>query len=241
MTKSMRCLIVDDEHGAIEILEKFVSKVSWLELAASFSDPLDALNYLSNESVDLVFMDINMPDLDGMQLSRLIKDHETQIIFCTAYPEHAVESYEVQALDYLLKPVPFDRFLAAVNRIEPRKTQGVSSPSKTIMEERRRQIFIKSGSQIHQVEASKISYIKKDGHYIIFKVNGKELLSRMTFNQLLELLPQNDFVQVHRSYVVALNRIELIQKQFIQIEGREIPIGDAFKKEFFARVNFIGN
>ena len=241
MTKSMRCLIVDDEHGAIEILEKFVSKVSWLELAASFSDPLDALNYLSNESVDLVFMDINMPDLDGMQLSRLIKDHATQIIFCTAYPEHAVESYEVQALDYLLKPVPFDRFLAAVNRIEPRKTQGVSSPSKTIMEERRRQIFIKSGSQIHQVEASKISYIKKDGHYIIFKVNGKELLSRMTFNQLLELLPQNDFVQVHRSYVVALNRIELIQKQFIQIEGREIPIGDAFKKEFFARVNFIGN
>ena len=241
MTKKLRCVIVDDEQGAIDILTTFVNKVSWLELSASFSDPLDALNYLSNEDVDLVFMDINMPDLDGMQLARLVQKMGAKIIFCTAYPEHAVESYEVQALDYLLKPIPFERFLAAANRAQSGLIQPEASSSESGDVRRHSQIFIKSGAQIHQVDADRISYIKKDGHYIVFKVNGKELLSRMTFSQLLELLPSDGFIQVHRSYVVALKKIEIIQKQFIQIEGKEIPIGDSFKKDFFERVNFIGN
>ena len=111
MTNKLQCVIVDDEQGAIEILSTFVNKVGWLELSAAFSDPLEALNYLSNEQIDLVFMDINMPDLDGLQLARLVQKMGVEIIFCTAYPEHAVESYEVQALDYLLKPIPFEKFL----------------------------------------------------------------------------------------------------------------------------------
>jgi len=239
LTDQVKCIIVDDENGAIEILTNYVSKVSWLQLEAVFRDPMEALNHLSHNSVDLVFMDINMPDLSGLQLSRLIPPEQTDIIFCTAYPEHAVESYEIPALDYLLKPIPFDRFLAAVNkfqkRVEKAPDVGTSKGGST------HQIFIKSGSQIHQVDTRKISLIQKDGHYIIFKINGKELLSRMTFTQLLELLPGDEFIQIHRSYLVAIPRIEVIHKQFIQIEGREIPIGDAFKKEFFDRVNFIGN
>ncbi|MBC8192433.1 MAG: response regulator transcription factor [Candidatus Marinimicrobia bacterium] len=239
MTDQVKCIIVDDENGAIEILTNYVSKVSWLQLEAVFRDPMEALNHLSRNSVDLVFMDINMPDLSGLQLSRLIPPEQTDIIFCTAYPEHAVESYEIPALDYLLKPIPFDRFLAAVNkfqkRVEKAPDVGTSKGGPT------HQIFIKSGSQIHQVDTRKISLIQKDGHYIIFKIDGKELLSRMTFTQLLELLPGDEFIQIHRSYLVAIPRIEVIHKQFIQIEGREIPIGDAFKKEFFDRVNFIGN
>ncbi len=241
MTNNLRCVVVDDEQGAIEVLSGFIKKVSWLELSATFSDPIEALNFLSNETIDLVFMDINMPDLDGMQLARMVQKLGVDIIFCTAYPEHAVESYEVQALDYLLKPLPFERFLVAANRAHTRSHPGDPSLNKASENLGRSQIFIKSGSQIHQVESDKISHIKKDGHYIIFKINGKELLSRMTFNQLLDLLPAEEFIQVHRSYVVALKKIEVIQKQFIQIEGKEIPIGDAFKKEFFQRVNYIGN
>jgi len=240
MKTTLKCVIVDDEQGAIDVLSGFVEKVSWLELSAAFTDPLEALNYLSQESVHLVFMDINMPDLDGLQLARLIQGLGLEIIFCTAYPEHAVESYEVQALDYLLKPIPFDRFLSAVNRAKVKATQDDSGASET-RPSSRSQIFIKSGSQIHQVPADGISTIKKDGHYIVLKVNGRELLSRMTFSQLLELLPQEDFIQVHRSWVVAIGKIEIIQKQFIQIEGKEIPIGDAYKQAFFQRVNFIGN
>lgn len=232
---------MDDEHGAIDVLTSFVSKVSWLDLSAAFTDPLEALNYLSSEAVDLVFMDINMPDLDGLQLARLIQNMGADIIFCTAYPEHAVESYEVQALDYLLKPVPFERFLAAANRAQQGKHSNEPVSDGSGEEVGISQIFIKSGAQIHQVDTDSISYIKKDGHYIVLKVNGKELLSRMTFGQLLELLPQEAFIQVHRSYVVAIRKIEIIQKQFIQIAGKEIPIGDSFKKEFFERVNFIGN
>ncbi len=241
MTNKLQCVIVDDEQGAIEILSSFVSKVGWLELSAAFSDPLEALNYLSNEQIDLVFMDINMPDLDGLQLARLVQKMGVKIVFCTAYPEHAVESYEVRALDYLLKPVPFEKFLVAVNRAQSHRFPIEKAGSQKSEWVDHSQIFIKSGTQIHQVESDKISFIMKDGHYIIFKINGKEILSRMTFSQLLELLPAKDFIQVHRSYVVALKKIEVIQKQFIQIEGKEIPIGDSFKKEFFQRVNFIGN
>lgn len=236
MKKPIRCVIVDDEQGAIDILSIYVSKVTWLELAGSFTDPLEALNFLSHEFVDLVFMDINMPDLSGIQLSKLVKSKNVSIIFCTAYPEHALESYEVPALDYLLKPIPFERFLEAVNKVETQDGGNVSESQTG-----HQQIFIKSGSQIHQVNTDKIKYIKKDGHYIIFMLGGKELLSRMNFSQLLELLPQDEFVQVHRSYVVATDKIEVIQKQFVKIEGKEIPIGDAFKKQFFERVNYIGN
>ena len=241
MTNNLRCVVVDDEQGAIEVLTRFVNKVSWLELSATFSDPLDALNYLSNEQVDLVFMDINMPDLDGLQLARLVQKMGVDIIFCTAYPEHAVESYEVQALDYLLKPIPFERFLAAANRARNKSLPIDLTLQNSPEKQGGSRIFIKSGSHIHQVETDKISYIKKDGHYIVFKINGKELLSRMTFAQLLELLPGDDFIQIHRSFLVAIPKIEVIHKQFVLIEGREIPIGDAFKKKFFDRVNFIGN
>ncbi len=238
MNDQINCIIVDDENGAIEILESYINKVTWLNLQVSFSDPLEALNYLSQYAVDLVFMDINMPDLNGIQLARMVQTETTSIIFCTAYSQHAVESYEIPALDYLLKPIAFDRFLKAVNKTKT--IQGLEgdkhSPSK-----HSDKIFIKSGSQIHQVDIDQISLIKKDGHYIIFNLNGKELLSRMTFAQLLELLPDNRFIQVHRSYVVALSKIEVIQKQFIRIEGKEIPIGDAYKKEFYQRVEFIGN
>ncbi len=239
MSQQLKCIIIDDEQGAIDVLSGYVQKVSWLDLDNDFTDPLEALNYLSQSPVDLVFMDINMPDLNGMQLARLVRSENTDIIFCTAYPEHAVESYEVQALDYLLKPIPFERFLAAVNKAQAQLGSNESITEAPVRHQEH--IFIKSGSQIHQVETRKINFIQKDGHYIVFKIDGKELLSRMTFSQLMELLPQNEFIQVHRSYVVAVNKIEIIQKQFIKIEGKEIPLGDAFKEAFFKRVNFIGN
>ena len=180
-------------------------------------------------------------NLDGLQLARLVQKMGVEIVFCTAYPEHAVKSYEVQALDYLLKPIPFERFLAAASRAQSQRYPAEHNLPNEAIEPGQSQIFIKSGTQIHQIDTDKISFIKKDGHYIVFKISGRELLSRMTFSQLLELLPTKDFIQVHRSYVVAVKKIEVIQKQFIQIEDKEIPIGDAFKKEFFQRVKFIGN
>jgi DNA-binding LytR/AlgR family response regulator len=238
MTTALNCIIVDDEYGAIEVLEGYVSKVPWLTLSASFSDPLAALNHLSHRPTDLVFLDINMPDLGGLQLARLIQAQSTAIIFCTAYPQHALASYEVEALDYLLKPIPFERFLRAVNKLKSCLTEPVPEAEKS---EPTKQLFVKSGSQIHQIEINDISVIRKDGHYIIFQLPGKELLSRMTFQELLSLLPEDKFIQVHRSYVVALEKIQIIQKQFVQVDGREIPIGDAHKDAFFQKVNYIGN
>ena len=232
----VKCIVVDDEYGAVEILKGFIDRVPWLECSNTFNDPLEALNYLNTNPVDLVFLDISMPDLNGLQLSRMI-DPQVQIIFCTAYPEHAVESYEIEALDYLLKPVALDRFLKAVAKVQRTPVPGDPEPSSSSSD----RIFIKSGTQIHQVDTRDVSVISKDGHYVILRVKGKELLSRMTFAELSELLPADRFIQIHRSYMISLEKIEVIQKQFVTIDGRELPIGEAFKQQFFEKVKYFGN
>lgn len=234
MTRRIRCVIVDDEYGAVEILAAYAEKVPWLEVVKTFTDPLEALHFLDEHPVDLLILDINMPDFSGMHLARLQSLRNTQIIFCTAYAQHAVESYEIPALDYLLKPVPFDRFLAAINKLNVASNAAESRP------ESRGSIFVKSGSHIHQVDPDQIRYIKKDGHYVVLKLAAKELVSRMTFPELLEHLPSDKFLQVHRSYVVSLSYIETIHKQFIKIGEKEIPIGDAFREDFFKKVDYSG-
>lgn len=235
----LRCIVVDDEYGAIEVLENYIAKVPWLTHEGSFSDPLEALNYLSHHATDLVFLDINMPDLGGLQLARLIQKQGVAIIFCTAYSQHAVESYELNALDYLMKPVPFDRFLAAIEKLK--QTTSPQTDTKDESTGPGHQIFVKSGSQIHQIDTREISTVEKDGHYVIFRMGGKELLSRMTFSQLMDVLPTDKFIQIHRSYVVSIERIERIQKQFVRIDSRELPVGDAYKEEFFKRINYHGS
>lgn len=235
MTDRLSCVIVDDEQGAVEVLEGYVKKVAWLELVNSFTDPLEALDYLRANRVDLVMLDINMPDLSGMQLSRLLQANDVAVIFCTAYPQHAVESYEVEALDYLVKPVPFDRFLQAVSKLKKeQETTGPAVPQRNLL-------YIKSGSEIHTVASSEIRYLQKDGHYMVFKLGDREILSRMTMTEALEALPSEKFIQVHRSYIVSLDHIKIIQRHFVQLGTSEIPVGDNYREAFFSRVKYSGN
>ncbi len=235
----VKCIVVDDEAGAIEVLSSYINDTPGLELTASFRDPLEAWKYISNSAVDLAFVDIDMPGLNGLQLAKLVRNKATAVIFCTAYAEYAAESYNVSAIDYLLKPIPFERFINAIEKYHSigGQEQPVDSDRQGLQD---KSIFIKSGPILHQVDLEEIKYIKKDGHYVEFHTTGKQLLSRMNMDELLDRLPGDGFLRVHKSYVVSKKWIKKIEKQFVSIDGREIPIGDHFRQEFFRKINYSG-
>ena len=239
----LRCIIVDDESGAVEILTRYVSKCAELELVRSFRDSIEALTFLAGNEVDLVFLDIDMPNLDGMQLSELIRNKGIQVIFCTAYSEYAVESYEKDAVDYLLKPIAYERFRKAVDKALDTRSE-VSRPDHTVTREKSgeiRKLFIKSGPRIYQVDTGELLYMEKKGHYVVFHTPRGELLSRMNMNDLMSTLAPDNFIRIHRSYVVAIDKIDTIEKQRIIIRGKKIPIGNSYRDDFFERIRFSGN
>ena len=232
----LRCVVVDDEQGAVEILGDYIGQTPELELAAAFRDAVEALNYLTRNPVDLVFLDIDMPNLSGMQLAELLREQKTMIVFSTAYAEFAVESYEKNALDYLLKPIPYDRFLKAAGkaRQEAGKTAGSEGSLRSNI------YFVKSGSRIHQLDLYYLLYMKTDGHYVEFHSVHGTVLSRMTMDELLKSLPAGCCARVHKSYVVMLDKIETIDRYHVLIAGREIPVGRSFKDDFLKKIEYAG-
>jgi two-component system LytT family response regulator len=238
----LRCIIADDESGAVEVLTRHVKRTKELELAGAFRESIEALSFLAENPVDLVFLDIDMPRLDGMRLAGLIRNTETQVVFCTAYSEYAVESYEKGALDYLLKPISYERFRAAVDRaLEMRagREREDGTGGRRVPEGGRR-IFIKSGPRLHQLSIDDLLYMEKKDHYVVFHVRGEEILSRMNMAGLLETLPAGEFVQVHRSWVVAVDKIDTIDKHHLWIGDRKIPIGNGYREELLRRIRFSG-
>jgi len=239
----LRCIIVDDESGAVEILTRYVKRTQGLELVRSFRDSIEALTFMAGNEVDLVFLDIDMPNLDGMRLSELIRNKDLQVIFCTAYSEYAVESYEKEALDYLLKPIAYERFCKAVDKAQKARF-GLLEPDQTGLPEKNGKtgkLFIKSGPRIHQVDIGELLYVEKKGHYVVFHTPEGQRLSRMNMRDLLSTLPSGDFVRVHRSFVVAIDKIDTIEKQTVVIHKRKIPIGESYRDDFFKRIQYSGN
>ena len=236
----LSCVIVDDESGALEILTQYIHRTPQLKLIESFRDSLEALTFLARHDADLIFLDIDMPNLDGMQLAELLHNKNMQVIFCTAYSEYAVESYEKEAVDYLLKPIAYERFLKAVDKALNTHMKNSRGEKPGIPQEKDH-LFIKSGPRIHQVNINELLYLEKQGHYIVFHTSKEQLLSRMNMTDLLQTLPDGNFIRIHRSYVIALDKIETIEKHAVVIQGKRIPIGDSFREEFFQRIKYTGN
>ena len=234
----IKCVVIDDEAGAIDVLTNYISDTPGLEIAASFRDPVEAWQFLSTNKIDLAFMDIDMPALNFLKLAELLKSKSTAVIFCTAYAEFAARSYDLEALDYLLKPIPFDRFLKAVEKYK-NSIQLENAPATDTQTSET--LFVKSGATLHQLAIDEIQYIKKDGHYVEFHTLKSQLLSRMNMDELLASLPADRFARIHKSYVVGLEHIQKIEKQFVNIGGRELPIGDHYRKAFFNIIRHTGN
>lgn len=227
--RTLTCMIVDDEPLAVKMLEGFVDRTPYLKLEASFNDPVLALSTVRESPVDVLFLDIQMPDLDGLNLSRMVPP-ETKVIFTTAFKEYAFESYEVNALDFLLKPIRYHKFLNAAEKA--RQLFELSG-----VKEERGSIFVRVDAQLRQVDLSRILYITgmKDYVMIYLDQEPRPLITHVTMKAMEEMLPSTRFMRVHRSYIVSLEKIRSIDRNNCIYIGKEIiHVTDAYKDAFNA-------
>lgn len=231
MSKILTCIIVDDEPPAIRLLEKYVAKVSFLELVTSTTKPLEALQILEKSPVDLVFLDIQMPELSGIQLSKIIND-KTKIIFTTAYPQFALESYDVSAVDYLLKPFEFERFYKAVLKLNELKTEITKTTTSDDF------LFVKTDGKnnFEKVYTNDILYVEGLKNYVAIHLADKQIITYNTLKNIEESLPTSMFIKTHKSYIISLAHITKTDSNSVYINQTDIPIGDTYKKAFFDRI-----
>lgn len=232
----INCLIIDDEPFARNLLEDFIAKVPYLELKGSFASGLNALDLLKKDSIDLIFLDIQMPDINGIALLKSLHN-SPKVIFTTAYAEFALDGFELNALDYLLKPFDFPRFLSAVEKY----TSTSFKNNSTLHSETNVQyIFVKDGSSIVKIALSDIQCIKGLKDYVQIITSSKKLLSLQSLKQLSLNLPEHSFSRVHNSYIVGLHHIDSINRNHIRIDEKTIPIGATYKKSFMESLRLIG-
>jgi len=229
----MKCIVVDDEPFALDLIKSYVERTPFLLLAGTFTNPFKALEYLRNHSTDLVFLDINMPELSGIQLLQSLPV-SPKVIFTTAYAEFGAESYEYSAVDYLLKPIKYERFLKAVNKTAESSYENSTLPNPSTGKEVKKQdfIYLKSGTQTHKIELSSILYVEGAGNYMTFYTTKKKLMVLINMSQVKELLPSDQFIRIHKSFIVSLNHIDIIEKHRVIINKQPVPIGVSYREKF---------
>jgi two-component system, LytTR family, response regulator len=216
----MKAIAIDDEPIALDIIKSHASKVPFLDLRATFTDAFKALEYLQKESMDLIFLDIKMPDISGIEFFNSLSK-KPLLIFTTAYTEHAVTSFEMDAVDYLLKPFSLSRFLKGCNKafeLHNFRNAGGNTDH----------LYIKTGYEQVKVMYEDIHYLEATGNYVTFALKDKNILSRSTFAEAINLLPSDKFVRVHRSYVVAINKIDKVERHQVTINKLKIPVSEAY-------------
>jgi DNA-binding LytR/AlgR family response regulator len=232
----IRCLVVDDEHLALHILEDYIAKVPFLQLIKSTTNPIEALTLVQEGNIDLIFLDVQMPELTGIQFLK-IANGKAKVILTTAYPQYALEGYELDVVDYLLKPIAFDRFFKSVQ-----KAQGIIQPSAKVeikAEASVQQdflndfIFVKTEHKIQKVYLKDILYIEGLKDYISIFTPAERIITLQGMKKMEDALPEKYFMRVHKSYIISINKIDSIERSRIWIGEKIIPIGDTYREEFF--------
>lgn len=232
----VNCIVIDDEPFARNLLEEYISKVPYLNLLGSFSSGLKALELLNSQPVDLLFLDIQMPEINGITFLKSLND-KPNVIFTTAYAEFALEGYELNATDYLLKPFDFPRFLKAVEKVTPAKNLVSEN---TVVTKSPKYLFVKDGSSMIKITLSDIHYIKGLKDYVQIFTLDKRVTSLHTLKELSETLPEDLFSRSHNSYIVGMQHIDTINRNQINIRDTQIPIGATFRKTFMESLKRIG-
>lgn len=222
----MKAIAIDDEPIALDVVRALAAKVPFVELAAGFTDAFQGLSYLQREPVDLLFLDINMPDISGLELVRTLPTRPL-IVFTTAYAEHAVTGFELDAVDYLLKPFALARFVQACNRAQER-LQLRQLPAVSPVPPRD-YLFLKTGYEQVKVLFADILYVEAAGNYVTFVLTTRRLLARLTMQEVLVLLPPGQFARVHRSFVVATAHVDRIERHQLHVQGQPVPLGAAYQ------------
>jgi len=227
------CIIIDDEPIAIRIIQEHLAAFESIECLGGFTHPLKAMEFLGTEKVDLIFLDINMPGLSGIDLLKSLT-HKPQIIFTTAYREYAVDAFDLNALDYLVKPIPFERFVKAINKFLEITSEAGSTSDEA---QDKDYIVLKSDKKNHKVPFSNIIIIESLDNYINVHTRNKgNLICYESLSGIEQGLPQNDFLRIHRSYIVNVNNIEAFTASYVEISGRKLTIGRNYKEEVARRL-----
>jgi DNA-binding LytR/AlgR family response regulator len=227
----IKCLIIDDEPSSQTVLKKFVAEVDFLDLVGVCNNAVDALQVLKQtHSIDLLFLDINMPKISGLTFYKSLQN-PPNVIFTTAYPQYAVEGFEVNAIDYLLKPFSFERFFAAVNKVVEKKFGNGNNLDNDQF------IMIKSSKTLHKVNFENIIFIEAYGDYVKVHLEDQLILTNATFNSFLESLPNQIFIRTHKSFAINFKKMDSISGNQITIKKYKVPIGQKYKEEFLDFMN----
>ena len=232
MSSPVRCMIIEDEPLAQNVLKKYIEDVSTLDLVSVCSNALEAQEKVQSKSIQLLFLDINLPKLSGINFLKTLPA-PPQVIFTTAYPEFAVEGFELDAIDYLVKPFSFERFLKAVNKalnkMNPLPGNSDNKPVDGF-------IFLKADKKVYKINLEDILYAEATGDYAKVITREGQYVANITLKKLLEELPPNSFIRVHKSYLIATNKIKFFEGNFIKVGQTDIPIGAAYRDAIFARL-----
>ena len=232
----IKCMIIDDEPSSQTVLKNFVADVDFLELKGVCNNALDALQiFKQNPDIDLLFLDVNMPKISGLTFYKSLQN-PPEVIFTTAYPQYAVDGFEVNAIDYLLKPFSFERFFTAVNKVlEKRFSNGKKANGNQTEEERF--MFVKSSKTLHKINFEDILFVEAYGDYVKVHQEQQCILTNATFTSVLETLPKDIFVRTHKSFAINFKKMNSISGNHITILKHKIPIGQKYRVEFFQYIN----
>lgn len=227
----LKCLIVDDEPLSLDVLEKYINDVPELHLVARCLDAFEALSTLKEKEVDLLFLDINMPKLSGLNLVRTMDDLP-EVVFTTAYPEYAVEGFDLDVLDYLVKPISFERFLKTVNKAQ-KKLEG----STAIESEHAEFMMIKSNKKLFKVPYSDILHIQSMGDFVKVITPEKTFISSDTLKNILEQLPEKQFVRIHKSYIISIDAFSYLEGNRVKVGEEFLPVGLTYKERLLTALD----
>ncbi|MCF6181031.1 LytTR family DNA-binding domain-containing protein [Lutibacter sp.] len=235
MSKVVNCIIVDDEPVARDILKSHLQKIDAVTVVATCKNAVEAFNEISSNKIDLIFLDINMPEISGLSFAKAINKN-IKVIFTTAYREYAVDGFNLQAVDYLLKPISFERLLQAVNKFLDESVFIETKATSEIIQEKSNFIFVRSDRKMIKINFSEINYIESFSDYIKIHLSDKIIITRETITNIEAKLPKNDFMRIHRSYIVSISKINSFTNEFIEVQKKAIPISRSYKKEVLLRL-----
>lgn len=232
----INCITVDDEPLALDKIREYIKRIGYLNLLESFDNALDALHFMKNNKVDLVFLDIQMEELTGIQMLESLKE-KPQVILTTAYDEYALKGYELDVCDYLLKPISFQRFLRACEKVYdllfPIKKPDISIPDPASSEAKKGYFFVKNGNITQKINFEDILFVEGMKDYLRIWTTKERVMTLLSFKKLEEALPSAGFKRIHKSYLISLDKIESIERNHVKIGEESLPIGDSYRREFF--------
>lgn len=229
----MKCIVVDDEDVARKVVKSFIERTKGLTIVADFDNAIDAYNLLKRETVDLLFLDIDMPEMSGMELIKSL-EHKPMVIMITGRKEFAIEAYELAVVDYMVKPVNYARFMKAVEKV-------MGNMSKNVLDTTAKEdIYVKADSKIVRIKLKEIKFVEALSDYVIIHTEKKKYIVHSTMKGITNRLPAGEFARVHRSFIVNINQIETIEDMSnIIMPNKIIPIGASYKSDFFNKLNFL--